>query len=135
MLRDEKGRFIKEEETTDYGFYSNVLKKVFSTLDELKEAEKKHRKEKETELKANEEKKLFAKRVEGLYKNYLDVADKANKQIAEAHDAYLKARKEFIDKYHSYHMSYYKDDDKSDVVVSDVFNSLSDIFQDLFKLF
>ena len=124
-----------EKETLDYGFYSNVLKKPFERLDDLKKAEAVYY----DELKAKEdkaaEKKADAKKVEDAFKA-LNAARKAYKEdltaltkeysdelahlkkayelgkkdisdtLADAEDAYSDALKEFTDKYsEGYHIT------------------------------
>ena len=122
-----------EKETLDYGFYSNVLKKPFERLEDLKQAEYVYYEE----LKAKEDKaaqkKADAKKVEDAFKA-LNAARKAYKEdltaltaeyskelehlkkayelgkkdisdtLADAEDAYSDALKEFTDKYDNYHM-------------------------------
>ena len=122
-----------EKETLDYGFYSNILKKPFERLEDLKNAEVVYYEE----LKAKEDKaaqkKADAKKVEDAFKA-LNAARKAYKEdltqltkeyseelenlkkayelgkkdinntLAAAEDAYSQALKEFTDKYENYHI-------------------------------
>ena len=122
------------EETLDYGFYSNVLKKPFERLDDLKKAEAVYYEEQKAKEDKATQKKADAKRVEDAFKA-LNAARKAYKEdisqltkeyaeeldnlkkafelgkkdirdtLAAAEEAYDKALKEFTSKYDNYHVT------------------------------
>lgn len=119
----------KKECTCDYGYFSKLLQKPFDTVEELVAAEDEYNKAHEAEIKAAEEKKSMAKAVEDAYKHYIAVSEEVSKVLAEARDAYLQKRAEFINKYHSYHMSYYQDDTNTELLINDIWSTLADIFK------
>lgn len=119
-------------EVAEYSYYSKLLQKPFDSLEELKKAEDEYNKAHALELKAKQEKSDFAKKVEDAYKEYLDTIQESNKKINEARKNYLDLRSQFIDKYHSYHQSYYKDNDTEVLSVSDLFDDAIKSFNKLF---
>ena len=68
-------------------YYSEELKKVFDSVEDLENAEKEQEEKKAHELALREEKKERAHEVEDAYKKYLEL------------------RSKFINDYGSYHMS------------------------------
>lgn len=122
------------KETLDYGFYSNVLKKPFERLDDLKKAEYVYFEEQKAKEDKAAKKKADAQKVEDAFKA-LNAARKAYKEdltqltkeyaeelenlkkafelgkkditlrLTTAEDAYSKALKEFTDRYDTYHLS------------------------------
>ncbi len=123
-----------EKETLDYGFYSNVLKKPFERLDDLKKAEYVYFEEQKLKEGKAAQKKADAKKVEETFKT-LNAARKEYKEkltqltqeysdaltnlkkafdlgkqdirnkLADAEAAHDKALKDFTTKYESYHMT------------------------------
>ena len=124
-----------EKEILDYGFYSNVLKKPFERLEDLKQAEYVYYEELKAKEDKTAQKKADAKKVEDAFKA-LNAARKAYKEdltaltaeyskelehlkkayalgkkdisdtLADAEDAYSDALKEFTDKYsEGYHLT------------------------------
>lgn len=133
--RDETGRFVSADKQEDsYGYYSNLLKKPFATLDELKGAEAEYRKAHEAELKKSEERKAASKEVEEkinamsqanaeaavarrkAWKTYVaecqkakeaydKAVDEANAKVAEAHAEYERVLADFCKKHGPYHQT------------------------------
>jgi hypothetical protein len=125
---------VQAKETLDYGFYSNVLKKPFERLDDLKRAEEVYYAEQKAKEDKASQKKADAQKVEDAFKA-LNAARKAYKEdmaqltkeyseelnnlkkafelgktdirdtLAAAEDAYDKALKEFTAKYENYHVT------------------------------
>lgn len=107
----------------DYQFYSKVLNKVFDSLDELKEEEKKHAavEAKKQELAAT--KKARATEVEEAYKAYEQTKEKAYKEIADAEEKYLGLRNKFAKDFNGYHMTYAVDNaGKHSITFGDLIN-------------
>jgi len=115
--------------------YSQLLKKPFATLDELKEAEDEYNKAHAEEIRRAEERKVRAKEVEDAYKATLDVRrqakeiiDEANRKASEmirnAEGHYNNVKEEFIKDYGSFHMSYTNNNGNTIVSVSDLFDSM-----------
>lgn len=130
---------MKDENVTEYGFYSKLLNKPFDTLEALKKAEEAKRSEDSEKQKLAEVKKARAEEVEVAYKNYLDARAKAKKIIDEARkeaseviknseENYYKLRDKFIEDYKSYHVSYYNDNGNESVSVSDLVDSVFSFF-------
>ena len=122
------------KETLDYGFYSNVLKKPFERLDDLKKAEHVYYEEQKAKEDKVAQKKADAQKVEEAFKA-LNAARKAYKEelgqlteeysaalaelketfefgkkdihdkLAVAEDNYSNTLKEFTSKYDQYHMT------------------------------
>ena len=132
--RDESGRFVsanKEEQKNElsYGFYSKLLNKPFDSLEQLQSAELEYRKANDEKLKAAEEKKARAKEVEEAYKNMLQVRKECNEKIREADKKYNDLVDAFVKDYKYYHMTYTDDGTRDKVYVSDLFDSLFNIFK------
>ena len=124
MSKTTKG--FKEEakqEVVSYGYYSKLLNKPFDTLDELKQAEDAYHKANEEKIKLAEEKREDAKKVEDAYKHLLEVQKKAQAEIKEAEDMYLKERNSFIQKHNGYHMTYTNRNGEETLNVSDLIDS------------
>jgi chromosome segregation ATPase len=128
-----------EKETLDYGFYSNVLKKPFERLDDLKHAEYVYFEEQKLKEDKAAQKKADAKNVEETFKT-LNAARKEYKEnltqltkeyaeslsdlqkafelgkkdlrttLAAAEENWDKTLKEFTTKYDQYHMTLKGDD-------------------------
>lgn len=134
MKKDEKGRFIsaEQEESPSYGYYSNLLKKPFETLEELRKAEDDYNQAHKAELEKAEARKTEAKKVEEAlraqaealaqarvekrkaYKEYLSKCDearasyleacsKANETANMAYKDYQEKLRGFCEKYGSFH--------------------------------
>lgn len=133
--RDETGRFVSADKQEDsYGYYSNLLKKPFATLDELKGAEAEYKKAHEVGLRRTEERKAAAREVEEkikamsqanaeaaiakrkAWKTYVTecqkakeaydkAVDEANAKVAEAHAEYKRILNGFCKKYGPYHQT------------------------------
>lgn len=116
----------KQEKLTPvaFSYYSNVLKKPFTTLKELQEAEDAFNKENEEKLKLVEVKKTRAKEIEDAYKHSMEVRKEAQAKIREADEAYYKLRDAFVKDYGSYHLSVYNDGKHpEEVTFSDLIDS------------
>ena len=100
----------------DYQFYSKVLNKAFDSLDELKEAEKKHAEEEAEKQNLTATKKARANEVEEAYKAYQQTKEKAYKEISEAENKYLTLRDKFAKDFNGYHMTYVVDNAGKHVV-------------------
>lgn len=127
---------IRLDEKTElgYGFYSNILKKPFERLEDLKKAEEvyyaeqKAKEDKVAQKKAdalkveeafkalNAARKVYKEDLTQLTKEYAEELETLKKAfelgkedihdtLAEAEEAYEKALKEFITKYDTYHLS------------------------------
>ena len=123
-----------EKETLDYGFYSNVLKKPFERLDDLKKAEYVYFEEQKAKADKAAQKKAEAQKVEDAFKalnaarkEYKENLTQLTKEYAEslenlkkafelgkkditsnlgaAEENWSKAVKEFTDAYGNFHMS------------------------------
>lgn len=123
-----------EKETLDYGFYSNVLRKPFEKLEDLRRMEEayfmeqKAKEDKAAQKKADAQKvedafkalniarKVYKEDIAQLTKEYAEALEKLKKTfelgkkdihntLAKAEEAYQAALKEFTDKYESYHVS------------------------------
>ena len=127
-----------EKAVSNYGYYSRVLGKVFDNLDDLLSAEKEHEDAKLAEKEKARVKKEKAAIVEKAYIEYVETAEKANKEIADAQNNYIKLRDEFIKEYGSFHMSYSNEEKEGkcnrDVRVSDTLGNIFDVFRS-FPLF
>ena len=121
-------------ETRTYSYYSNELKQVFDSVEELKAAESKLHEEQEAKEKARLEKTADAKVVEDAYKHLLEVKAKAAKEIEEAEKMYYEKRNEFIQKHGSYHMTYTNRDGEEFLSVSDLIDSVWNAFGSPFRL-
>lgn len=114
-------------------FYSEKLKSLFDSEKELKEAETKLELEKAEKEKKLDLKKAEAKKVEEAYKKALEVRKEAYKQIDAADAEFYKLRREFVDKYGSWHMTYTNEDD-SEGSLSDTFSWVADVMKEYFGL-
>lgn len=123
-----------EKETINYGFYSNVLKKPFERLDDLKKAEYVYFEEQKLKEDKAAQKKADAKVVDDAFKALnttrrvykeamTTLVEKYNADLkelkasfekdrkdvqamlAEAENVYAAALKAFTDKYETYHLS------------------------------
>lgn len=128
------GRQCGEKETLDYGFYSNVLKKPFEKLEDLRRMEEAYFMEQKAKEDKAAQKKADAQKVEDAFKalnaarkaykedltqltkEYAEALEKLKKTfelgkkdmqeiLAHAEDVYQAALKEFTDKYDTYHLS------------------------------
>lgn len=118
----------QEKVVPAFSYYSNVLNKKFDSLSELKEAEKNYAVEQEKLKLAQLNKKTDAAKVEAAYKKLIETQVKANKEIEEARKVYMEARKEFIEKYGSYHATYTNMNGEQSISVSDIIDSFFDVF-------
>ena len=113
-------------------FYSEQTKKLYDSEKELKDAENKLALEKAEKEKALEGRKVEAQKVEDAYKKALEVRKEAYKQIDEAEKEFYKLRREFVDKYGSWHMTYSSKNDEDAYYISDAFESINKFFKDFF---
>ena len=112
-----------KNEVVSYGYYSKLLNKPFDTLADLEAAEAEYRKANEEKLRLAEEKRADAKKVEDAYKHLLEVKKKAQEEIREAEEMYLKEQKSFIQKHKGYHMTYTNRNGEESLSVSDLVDS------------
>ena len=110
-------------------YYSEKLKTLYETIEELKSAEEAHDEELAKKQELLEAKRLDAKAVEDAYKNTFVVRKQANATIREADEQYAKVRDEFIAKYGAYHMTYRNNEEDGQVC------KVSDIVDDIFNAF
>jgi hypothetical protein len=103
--------------------YSDKTKQYYNTIDEAKKAEADFDKNQLETSKATEEKKAAAKEVEDAYKHLLDVNKQASKMIDDAEKAYYASRQKFIDKYGSFHMTYFNENGNDHISISDILDS------------
>lgn len=123
-----------EKETLDYGFYSNVLRKPFEKLEDLRRMEEayfmeqKAKEDKAAQKKADAQKvddafkalnaarKVYKEDITQLTKEYAEALEKLKKTfelgkkdlhetLAKAEEAYQTALKEFTGKYEQYHLT------------------------------
>lgn len=125
MLMNKDTDFVSKKET--FSYYSNLLKKPFDSINELKNAEKDYlKKHEEDELKQNE-KREKAKAIEDAYKHSLEIRKDCDLKIKEADSAYLKLRDEFVKDYGCFHMTYRDSDSQTTI------SYLAGLFTELFK--
>lgn len=128
MNKEFKSNIAKKEEQ-DYSYYSNLLKKVFSTKEEMFKEENKYKEENKKQLELQQRKRDESKAIKDAYEHYLKVVEDSNKNILEAKNEWIKLKNEWIRKYGSFHMTYTSDD--KDVSLSDVIESWFDVFRNL----
>ena len=116
-------------------FYSEKTKKYYDTEKECKEAEKALEAEEAEKVKAKEERAADAQKVEDAYKAVLEARRQAaesiknaNAMINTAEQNYYDARRAFVDKYGSFHMTYSNKNGDEELAIGD-FN-----FENLFDL-
>lgn len=134
MKEDFKKNFILnknqvQKDDTTYSYYSNVLKKVFSNVEDLKKAEKEYEDAHKVEIEKANVKKERAKEIEQAYKLYVETTKKANKEVEKARQDYLNLKNKFINDYGYFHMTYNDTNDSQDVSVSDTINDIFDFFK------
>lgn len=130
-----EGKLVDPKETLDYGFYSNVLKKPFERLEDLKQAEAVYYEEQKAKEDKAAQKKADAQKVEDTFKalnaarkeykeNLLQLTQEYSEELenlkkafelgkkdihnklAAAEDNHEKALKEFTAKYpEGYHLT------------------------------
>jgi hypothetical protein len=157
-------KVCSEKTTLDYGFYSNVLKKPFERLDDLKKAEEVYYAEQKAKEDKASQKKADAKRVEDAFKAlnaarklYKEDLGQLTKEYAEAldelkkafdlgkkdiHDAlvaaednYSKALKTFTDKYpEGYHLTLKDGDFETTISGSSKTSKSTDDYTDIFRV-
>lgn len=93
-------------------YYSEELKKVFDSVEELNEAEKEASIKKEEEKKALAIKKEDAEEVENAFKTYVEIKNKAYDEIKKAEKVFVEKKNAFVKKYGCYHMTYTSSGDK-----------------------
>ena len=118
------------EQTGEQGFlyYSKELKQLFDTVEEMKEAEFKYHQEMDEKEKVSKVKREDAKKVEDAYKHLLEVKAKAAKEIGEAEKMFHQEKKNFIEKYRSYHQTYTNVNGEECLSVSDIADALWSAF-------
>jgi chromosome segregation ATPase len=146
----------------DYGFYSNVLKKPFERLDDLRRAEEVYYAEQKAKEDAVTKKKADATKVEDAFKalnaarktykedltqltkEYAEALDNLKKafelgkkdihnKLAEAETAYEAALKEFTEKYpEGFHITL-KDGDFETTISSNTSKATTEEYSDLFR--
>lgn len=114
-------------------YYSDLLKKPFDTVEELEKAEKEKKEQEFAIQKKNEERTLKAKEVEAAYKSYIETKKKAFKEIDDAYNNYIALRNKFVNDYGSFHMTYTNNDGEEKFTLTDAFNSMTDLINDLFS--
>ena len=119
-------------------FYSEVLDKYFDSKEECLEEERKHEEVEQAKVKAKETRAEDAKKVEEAFRATVEARKKAseiiqgaNQLIDEADKAYYEARKEFVEKYGSYHMTYSNKDGVKQIIIG---SSLFDVVKDIFRI-
>ena len=153
-----------EKTTLDYGFYSNVLKKPFERLDDLKKAEyvyfeeQKAKEAKVSQKKADAQKvedafkalnaarKTYKEELTQLTKEYADALENLKKAfelgkkdihdaLVEAEDNYSKVLKEFTSKYpEGYHLTLKDGDFETTISGSSKISKTADPYADIFKM-
>ena len=109
-------------------YFSEKLNKYFESKKECEAAEAAFDQEKIEKEKAKEARAEDATKVEEAYKNIFEVSKEAAQKMHEAEQEYYKARREFIDKYGSFHMTYSNENGEENVTVNDVFSAISKLF-------
>lgn len=95
-----------EKQNNGVWVYSQLLKKPFETLAELKLAEAEYNKAHAEEIKKNEERKARAKEVEDAYKQIFALEKEKQQAVDAANKKYLELRNAFVRDYGSFHTSY-----------------------------
>lgn len=101
-----------EDSEPSYGYYSNILKKPFDTLESLKAAEAADAKAKSEKELAKSERKAAAEKVEAAFKAYNESKKTYNDKIRDAYKDYLKKETELHDAYNAT-VNEYKDNIKN----------------------
>ena len=109
-------------------YYSETLKKMFNSVEELDNAEKELLEQKEEEKKALAVKKEDAKEVEDAFKAYVEIKNKAYDEIKQAEKVFIEKKNAFVKKYGCYHMTYTSSGDKP---LLDIKGNLDKILFDL----
>ena len=114
-------------------YYSEITKKLYETNEELVKAESDYNlalKEKEDKLSL---KKKEAQEVLDAYKEINKVYKEYQEKLKAVEDVYLKKRSEFIKKYGNWHMSYSDVNGVETYSLTDVFDSVSNLFKTFFE--
>ncbi len=87
-------------------YYSELLKRPFTTVEELEKAEQ----EKQAQIDAlkvkTRERTTRAKEVENAYKNWVELKNKYFEEIDKAYEKYQELLNQFVKDYGSFHMTY-----------------------------
>jgi len=102
MKNNETGSFMPKNENGVW-VYSQLLKKPFETLDELKQAEEEYNRVHALELKKAEARKNKAKEVEDAFKALEETKIKAASMVSEATNKAINTRNEFVKEFGPYH--------------------------------
>ena len=113
-------------------YRSKLLNKYFEDYSELVKAEEEFKRVNEEKIRKAEEKKSEAKKVEDAYKKALEVRKEAYEKIYEAEKEFNKLRKDFVDKYGSWHITYTNENGEDNFYVSDTFNWVNEVMKDFF---
>ena len=151
-----EGTRCDEKTELSYGFYSNVLKKPFERLEDLKRAEEvyyaeqKAKEDKVAQKKADAQKvgeafkalntarKTYKEELTQLTKEYAEELETLHDTLAEAEEAYEKALKEFNAKYpEGYHLTLKGDDFETTISRSTSSSESKDVpkTSNIFELF
>lgn len=117
-------------------YFSEKLNKYFDSKKECEAAEAAFDQEKIKKEKAKEARSEDAKKVEEAYKHIFAVRKEAsqmireaNRMIEDAQQAYYKARREFVNKYGSFHMTYSNDNGDETISTGDLFDAFQKVFE------
>lgn len=119
------------ENKNDYSYYSNKLKKVFNSIEDLKAAEKEADDKVSRQSLLTEKRKSDAKAVEDAYKEYVKTMSEANKTIEEAKKKYIDLRNKFVKDYGYFHMTY-SDNNCEDLSLS-LYENFINTWRDFFN--
>lgn len=109
-------------------YYSENLKKLFDSEEDLKKAEETQKAEDAKKAELSATKKQRAEEIEAAYKQILSVRQGCMKQIQDADDKYNKLVDAFVKDFGSYHFTYDSTNVQEPVKVSDVVDKMFDAF-------
>ena len=107
-------------------YYSESLKKIFNSEDELKEAEKQEEEKLAEKKKLAETRKARAAEIEEAYKKTVEAREAAKNIIAEADKKYNELVDKFVQDFGSYHETTTTVSSDKDTV--DVIDSIFNVF-------
>ena len=87
-------------------YYSELLHKPFTTVEELEKAEQEKREQLDALKVKTQERTIRAKEVENAYKNWVELKNKYFKEIDDAYEKYEELLNKFVKDYGSFHMTY-----------------------------
>jgi len=143
LKREEEEKTPVKEEA-DFQFWSNILKRPFATVAELKEAENKYSEEEKKKKELSQTKKERAEEIQNAYKELLDTKKKADEIINKARQeafklietkehCYNELVNSFCRDYGSYHMSYSNANGDERISISDTLDSFNSLFDLLLR--